>query len=283
MRIALICYSQNKKFQMEEILFCVPDTTTTSYYLKHNSLYSQSGKRVSLHDVAIQSDIYVLDTSIPFDIRENLHLYFETYTVHHLYGKTSRIEVVSHEFLDPKTLKIDAKHPDLEQGLATTWMTIPHPIRVKRKGKISYEISSVHELRRIALPHLALGENIECVYQPKGRKLTCTLIRNARGKSVYTTPLFEKVQYKSGTKLFSSSLSFAEKEKIIKKIENLFFHYPHVPTLHVELTLTPKGIYLMHAAPLHEITKNTIPGTLTAVGMQPSEILKSCLMHLPTK
>lgn len=283
MRIALIYRSQNKKFQIEEILFCVPSTSITSYYLKNNFLYNQSGKRVSLHDVATQSDIYVLDTSIPFDIRENLHVYFETYTVRHLYGKTNHVELISHDFLDPKTLKIDGKHPDLEQGIATTWTTIPHPIRVKRKGKISYEISSVHELRRIALPHLTLGENIECVYQPKGRKLTCTLIRNARGKSVYATPLFEKVQHKSGTKLFSSSLTITEKEKIIKKIENLFSHYPYIPTLHVELTLTPKGIYLMHAAPLHEITKNTIPGTLTAVGMRPSEILKSCLIHLSTK
>lgn len=283
MRIALIYQSHNKKFQIEEVLFSVPNTTVTSFYLKHNFLHDQSGKRISLHEVATQSDVYVLDTSIPFDIRENLHAYFETYTVQHLYGKTSNFEVVPHEFLDPKVLQVHGKHPDLERELVTLWTTISHPIRVKRKGKISYEISSVHELRRVALPHLALGENIECVYQPKGRKLTCTLIRNARGKAVYGTPLFEKIQSQSGTKLFSSSLSFVEKEKIIKKIEKLFSHYPFLPTLHVELTLTQKGIYLMHAAPLHEITKYAIPETLTAVGVQPSEVLMSCLMPLPAK
>lgn len=283
MRIALIYYSHNKKFQIEEVLFSVPNATVTSFYLKHNFLHDQNGKRISIHEVAVQSDVYVLDTSIPFDIRENLHIYFETHTVKHLYGKTSNLEIVPHEFLDSKVLQIQGKHSDLERELVTLWATISHPIRVKRKGKISYEISSVHELRRIALPHLVLGENIECVYQPKGRKLTCTLVRNARGKGVYSTPLFEKVQYQSGTKLFSSSLSFTEKEKIIKKIEKLFSHYPFLPTLHVELTLTSKGIYLMHAAPLHEITKHIIPETLIAVGMRPSEVLISCLTHLPTK
>ncbi len=283
MRIALIYYSQNKKTQIEEVFFSVPDTTVVLYHLKHNILYTEKGKIISLHEVATQSDVYVLDTSIPFDIRENLHIYFETYTVHHLYGKMSSLEVIPHEFLEPKTLKVDGKHHDLERELATLWTTMPHPIRVKRKGKISYEVSSVHELRRIVLPHLALGENIECVYQPKGRKLTCTLVRNARGKSIYITPLFEKVQHQSGAKLFSSTLSLVEKEKIIKKIEKLFSNHPLLPTLHIELIITPKGIYLMHMAPLHEITKYTISETLAAVGMQPSELLKSCLMHLPTK
>lgn len=283
MRIALIYYSYNKKSQIEEVIFSIPNTIITSYHLKHNLLYTNECKKISLHEVAIQNDVYVLDTTIPFDIRENLHIYFETYAVRHLYGKMSNLEITPHGFFNSKALEVNGKHPDLERELVNLWTTISHPIRVKRKGKISHEVSSVHELRRIALPHLVSGENIECVYQPKGRKLACTLVRNARGKSVYSTPLFEKVRHHTGSKLFSSSLSFAEKEKIIKNIENLFSCYPSIPTLHVELTLTPKGIYLMHVAPLNEIGKNIIPETLTAVGMQPSEVLKSCLMHLSTK
>lgn len=283
MRIALIYYSHNKKLQTEEILFSVPHAVVISYHLKNNILYTDQGKRISLHEVAVHSDVYVLDSTIPFDIRENLHTYFETYTVYHLYGKASDVEIAPHDFLNAKTLEVHGKHPDFERELVNLWTTISHPIRVKRKGKISQEISSVHELRRVALPHLVLGENIKCIYQPKGRKLTCTLVRNARGKTVYSTPLFEKIAHKTGNTLFSSSLSRDEKEKIIKKVENIFSHFPFLPTLHVELTLTPKGIYLMHAAPLHEITKYSIPETLTAVGMHPSEVLKSCLVSLSTE
>lgn len=283
MRIALIYYSHIKKIQTEETFLSLPDVTVTSYYLKHNILYTDKGENISLHEIAIQSDVYVLDADIPFDVRENLHVYFENYTVHHLYGKTGDVEIVPHEFLDSKAIEVHRNHSDLERELINLWTTISHPIRVKRKGKISHEVSSVHELRRIALPHLISGENIACIYQPKGRKLTCTLIRNARGKSVYSTPLFEKIKYQSKDKLFSAALSFNEKEKIIKKIEDLFSHYPSLPTLHVELTLTAKGVYLMHAAPLHEVTKETIPETLTAIGMQPSEVLRSCLIHLPAK
>lgn len=283
MRIALIYYSRNKKSQIEEALFSVPNTTVTSYHLKQNLIYTNKGGTISLHEIAIQSDVYVLDEDIPFDIRENLHAYFEMYTVRHLYGKTGGIEITPHEFLDSKTLEMHGKHPDLERGIVTLWTTISHPIRVKRKGKISHEISSVHELRRVVLPHLVSGENIECVYQPKGRKLTCTLVRHARGKAVYSTPLFEKVQHQFEEELFSSPLSIAEKEKIIKKIETIFSFYPTLPTLHVELTHTPKGVYLMHAAPLHEITKRVMPKTLLAVGMQPSEVLQSCLVHVSAK
>jgi len=172
---------------------------------------------------------------------------------------------------------------DIERTLATLWTTIPHPVRLRKKDGMSQDISSIHELRRQTLPHILQGERMECIYQPKGRKLTCTLVRNARGKKVYTTPLFERISHQFQDKLSSASLSHNDKEKIIKRLEELFAHYPSVPVLHVELTQTPKGIYLMHAAPIQDVNKEQIPTPLHAVGMQSHEVLNSCFASLSTK
>ena len=284
MRVALVHYSSIRSNSLvRELLLRVPGAEVNSFYLNHDRLFTQEGNVITVHDIAIQNDVYVLDPRIAFEIRENLHHYFEMYAVAHIYGKTHAFTVAPHGFSTSKSLEIRDTENNIEQALVSLWTTIPHPVRIKRKGEISQEISSIHELRRHTLPHMVKGEKMECIYQPKGRKLTCTLLRNTRGKKVYTTPLFEKITHTFGDKLFSSSLSHNEKEKIIKKLEELFAHYPSMPTLHVELTHTPKGIYLMHAAPLHDISPDVIPATLQAVGMHPYEVLISCLTSLPAK
>lgn len=283
MRVALIYYRHYGNFEMRDLLLRLPNTEVTSYVLQDSTLFTQEGKHITVHDIALTHDIYALDPYIPHTIKENLHHYFETYALTHLYGKTHEQKSVPHTFLLSKSLDIKATHTDIEQSLATLWTTIAHPVRVKRKEHISPDISSIHELRRQTLPYLLQGEHMECVYQPKGRKLMCTLVRNARGKKIYTTPLFEKITHTFGDKLSSASLSRNDKEKIIKKLEELFEHYPPMPTLHVELTQTPKGMYLMHAAPMRSLNGEHIPETLRAIGMQPYEVLTSCLSSLPTK
>lgn len=284
MRIALINHSYNRiNPEIGDLFSRVPGVLLTQFYLEHNKLFTLDGQHTTVHDIAINNDLYVLDPDIPYQVKENLHHYFDVFSVLPVYGETHELKNMPHDFLLPKSAELQSTHSDIERALVTLWTTITHPIRVKKSGEVSRAISSVHELRKIALPHVLKGEHLECVYQPKGRKLVCTLLRNARGKKVYTTPLFEKIEHSSGSKLTSSSLSHGEKEKIIKRLEELFSHYPTTPTLHVELTHTPKGIYLMHATPLQNVNSKAIPDTLHAVGMKPYEVLSSCLASLPAK
>lgn len=283
MRVALIYYRHCANFEIRDLLLSVPNTQVAIFLLLDNKLSTLDGGYITPHDIALVSDTYILDPQTPHYIKENLHHYFDTFAVAHLYGKINEQKSMPHAFLTSKILEIKETHDDVERSLATLWTTMAHPIRIKRKGHISQNISSVHELRRQALPYLLQGEHMECIYQPKGRKLTCTLVRNARGKKVYATPLFEKITHTFGDKLSSTSLSHSDKEKIIKKLEELFAHCPTIPTLHVELTHTQKGIYLMHAAPIQSLNSEHIPETLHAVGMQPYEVLTSCFASLPTK
>lgn len=284
MRIAFV-YSLNNQFlsQIKELFLCVPNMQLLEYYFDGKKLLNAQGIHVTLHDIARGSDAYLLDSRIPTQIQENIHQYLNMQGVQHIFGKAYEKKDAPHDFLLAKSMSVHASHEDLERALATLWTNISHPIRVRREEKISEEISSIHELRRHALPPLSQGENIECVYQPKGRKLTCTMVRNARGKKVYTTPLFEKITHPSGVKLSSSSLSQQVKESIIAKLETLFSHYPTFPTLHVELTHTLKGLYLMHAVPVRDFTHEVIPDTLHAIGMLPRELLTACLTSLSTK
>jgi hypothetical protein len=284
MRIAFVhSYNSQPIPQTKELFLSVPNIEFSEYFFDGKKLLNAQGTHVTLQDIAIENDAYLLDSHIPAQIQENIHHYFDMHGGVHVFGKTYEKKDAPHDFLLAKSMNVQAGHADLERALVTLWTGIPHPIRVRKEQKISEEISSIHELRRHALPALSQGENIECVYQPKGRKLTCTLVRNARGKKVYTTPLFEKITHPSGSKLSSSSLSHEVKENIIAKLETLFSHYPTFPTLHVELTHTPKGLYLMHAAPLQDFTKEIIPDTLHAIGMVPRELLAACLASLSTK
>lgn len=283
MRIALICWQNSSFLKIKDLLSYLPDVQIGSYEFVNNVLFSENGKQVSFHDVVMESDVYILDPKIPHFIKENLHHYFEGFSVSHIYGKSEKKENVPHDFLVSKKVQIGDIKNDIEQTLANLWTTIAHPVRVRRKESVSSDISSIHELRSQTLPHILQGEHMECVYQPKGRRLICTLVRNARGKKVYTTPLFEKISHAFSDKIFSASLSHIDKERIIKKLENLFAHYPDFPTLHIELMHTPRGIYLMHAAPIVHIDRKSIPETLHAVGMQPQEILSACLTSLSTK
>ena len=284
MRIAFVhSYNSQTLSQIKELFLGVPNITLSEYYFDGKMLLDTQGKHITIHDIARENNAYLLDSHIPIQIQENLHHYFDTQGVDHIFGKMDEKNNAPHDFLLAKSIGVQAIHDDFERSLATLWTTIPHPVRIRKGEKISEEISSIHELRRHALPPLSQGENIECVYQPKGRKLTCTLVRNARGKKVYTTPLFEKITHPSGVKLSSSSLSQQAKESIIVKLETLFSHYPTFPTLHVELTHTPRGLYLMHAVPIRNFTHEVIPDTLHAIGMQPREILTACLVSLSIK
>ncbi len=284
MRIAFVHSGNDQSLsQIQELFLSVSGIQLSEYYFTGKILLSTQGKHTTLHDIAKENDAYLIDSLIPIQIRTNIHHYFDGQGVRHIFGRTYESKNPSHDFLLAKSMNVEAGHSDLERALVTLWTSIPHPIRVRKEEKISEEISSIHELRKHALPSLFQGENIECVYQPKGRKLTCTLVRNARGKKVYATPLFEKISHPSGVRLSSSSLSHQIKENIIAKLENLFGHYSTFPTLHVELTHTPKGLYLMHAVPVRDFTKEIIPDTLRAIGMQPTELLSACLASLSTK
>lgn len=284
MRIAFV-HSRNDQSlsQIEELFLSIPSMQLSEYYFTGKMLLNTQGEHTTLHDIAKENDAYLIDSLIPIQIRTNIHHYFDGQGVSHIFGKTYEAKNPPHDFLLAKSMNVEAGHSDLERALATLWTSIPHPIRVRREEKISEEVSSIHELRKHTLPSLFQGEDIECVYQPKGRKLTCTLVRNARGKKVYTTPLFEKINHTSRVKLSSSSLSAQVKEDIIAKLETLFSHYPTFPTLHVELTHTPKGLYLMHAVPVRDFTHEVIPDTLHAIGMQPRELLTACLASLSAK
>ena len=283
MRVAIIYYRHCTNFEIRDLLLRVPNTQVATFLLLDNKLTTLDGSHVTPHEIVFVSDAYILDPKIPHKIKENLHHYLDIFAVTYLYGKMDEQKSVPHTFLRSKTLEIKATHDDIEQSLATLWTTIAHPVRIKKGERISRDISSIHELRRQTLPHLLQGEHMECIYQPKGRKLICTLVRNARGKKVYATPLFEKISHTFSDKLSSASLSHNDKEKIIKRLEDLFAHYPTIPTLHVELTHTPKGIYLMHAAPIQSLRNECLPETLHAVGMQSSEVLASCFASLSTK
>lgn len=283
MRIALIYSRDSYLSAIKDMLFRLPEVECTPFLLIDGVLFTQDGEQLSLHDIALWTSAYILDPNIPHQIKENIHHYFDAFAVPHLYGQTHLRHNAAHDFLVSKVLEIQDGGDDIERALVDVWTTLAHPVRVRRKENTSSNISSIHELRRQTLPHMMQGERIECVYQPKGRRLACTLVRHARGKKVYTSPLFEKITHDSGDKLSSAALSIAEKENIIRRLEKFFEHYPTFPTLHVELMYTPKGIYLMDAMPIQNIDRAHIPDTLHAIGMQPHEIITSCLTLLSTK
>lgn len=284
MRIAYVCIISNQtNVQIKELFLRVPDVEFFEYYLDNGMLFTHEGKYIPAYDVTTISDVYILDSSIPTQVQENLHYYFDMHGMVHLFGKTYIKNNSVHGLLLAKSDNVCDTNDDIERKIVSLWTSMPHPICVKKEETISEEISSIHELRRHIIPYVFQGKYVECIYQPKGRKLACTFLRNARGKKIYVTPLFEKITYHGSDKLFSASLLHEDKEKIIKKLENLFSHYPSFPVLHIELTHTPHGLYLMHATPLYNLTNEVIPGTLRAIGMQPFEILTSCISSLPTK
>lgn len=283
MRVAIIKHSKkNNISKIKDIFSRVSNVEILEFFIDEGKIFTQEGERTTLQNIVETCDTYIFSTTFPHFLRENIMHYFDVHNVPHLYGKMNDRVVVSDEFLLTKSVQVDQNYQDIEHIVAKIWSTMLHPIRLKNKHLISKEIHSVSDLRIHALPRMIQGEMFECVYQPKGRNLVCTLLRNVRGKKVYTTPLFEKITQGSQEKIFSSSLSFMNKQKIIAKLEELFSHYPTIPTLHVELVHTQKGLYIVHATPLNVQTTEMLPHTLHAVGVGGHDIVASCVSILPS-
>lgn len=282
MRVAFIHYNLKKDPTIAELFLANKTAELSEFFLVKERIIDEQGQEVIPSEIVENFDVYALDPKIPYLKKENLYHYFENHGLRNLYGSSQILGFSDHGFLDPISSEIKDSG-NIEKTLVDIWTSIPHPVSIKRRDLLSAEIFSVHELRLHALTHILHGEQVECVHQPKGQKITCTLLRNVRGKEVYTTPLFEKIKSVYGLKLTTFNVSDHEKNKIVRGLESFFSNHPAIPVLHVELVKNKKGIYVTHATSIGSLSKDLVPETLRAVGLTTTDVLNCCISHLSFK
>lgn len=278
MRVAFIHHNLKNNETIETAFTSNQEVSFGEFFLLKNKIVDQDGSQVLPSEIAESFDLYALDPKIPHFRKENLQHYFDSHGLHSLFGISHTSTVAGHSFLIPTVAEIKDSN-NIEKSLVDMWVSMPHPIVIKKSGTLLREVSSIHDLRLHTLPHVLHGEYVECMHHPKGQKLVCTVMRNTRGKEVYTTPIFEKVMNGQGSKLIAFNASDEEKQRILKNLESFFVNHPTIPTLHIELLKNKQGMYLIHATTINSLSKDTLPETLSAVGIGSLDVLNACISH----